>query len=299
MADRILSLGKYVVLAVVLVATWRTGELVFRGFDPCYALIGRHGADITWWAYAVSALVAVASLFISLPFCRWLCPLAAVLNPLSRFGLTRIKRDKEACTDCEVCSKRCPVAIPVHQVEQVTAARCISCLSCVESCPGNRPETRSLVWGPPGRARHGWPRAALVVILLLCTTAAVAASYLFPIPSFSRSRGIRPDRVAIVELRIEDLTCRGRANLLFYFLDRDDMFRIPGYFKVEAWPGPNAADVRVTYEANVANEDTIKRAITEPYFDTAANFWRSSPFRIEGYDPLEIDIDVFDEPLPP
>ena len=39
-----------------------------------------------------NAAVVLASLLVSLPFCRWLCPLAAVLNPLSRVALTRIRR---------------------------------------------------------------------------------------------------------------------------------------------------------------------------------------------------------------
>ena len=292
--DRILSLGKYAVLAVVLIATWRAGELVFRGYDPCYALISRHGTDITWWAYAISAIIIVGSLFIALPFCRWFCPLAAVLSPLSRFGLMRVKRDQKGCTDCGVCSKRCPVAIPVHQVEQVTAARCISCLSCVESCPTNRKQGRSLVWGPPGRTQRRWPQGVLVAILLLCTTTAVAASYLFPMPSFVRTRGVRPVGVATVELQVKDLTCRGRANLFLYFLERDDMFQFPGYFKVEAWPDPEVADVRITYDPSLADEAAIKRAITEPYFDMTADFWRTSPFRIEGYDPLELDMGILE-----
>jgi hypothetical protein len=118
-------------------------------------------------------------------------------------------------------------------------------------------------------------------------------------PSFIRTRGVRPDREDTVELWVENLSCRGRANLLFYFLERDDMFRIPGYFKLEAWPDPNTAYVRITYDATVGNEDMIKRAITEPYFDAAADFWRSSPFRIEGYDPLDFDIREIEELLGP
>ncbi len=52
--DRLLGLCKYAVLAIVLVLTYRAGELIFRGFDPCYALLSRHGEDITFWAYIVS-----------------------------------------------------------------------------------------------------------------------------------------------------------------------------------------------------------------------------------------------------
>jgi len=113
-------------------------------------------------------------------------------------------------------------------------------------------------------------------------------------PSFVRARGDRPDGVATVELQVKDLTCRGRANLFFYFLERDDMFQFPGYFKVEAWPDPDLADVRITYDPSLTDEAAIKRAITEPYFDMTADFWRTSPFRIEGYDPLELDMGILE-----
>jgi hypothetical protein len=60
--DRVLSLGKYAVLLAILLATWRLGELAFRGYCPAYALLSRHGADITFWAYVVAGAVAGVSL---------------------------------------------------------------------------------------------------------------------------------------------------------------------------------------------------------------------------------------------
>ncbi len=111
--DRVLSLGKYAVLAAILSATWQLGELAFRGYCPAYALLSRHGADITFWAYVVAGAVAGVSLFLTMPFCRWFCPLAAVLNPVARLGLTRIKRDSAGCSNCGRCSASCPMAIPV------------------------------------------------------------------------------------------------------------------------------------------------------------------------------------------
>ena len=287
--DRGLALLKYALLAVILVATWRAGELIFRGFDPCYALISRHGADITFWAYVVAGAIALASLVTILPFCRWFCPFAAVLNPLSRFGLTRIRRNPEICRDCGLCSKDCPAAIQVDRLEQVTAARCISCMNCVDSCPHNEGQAKALAWGPPKLLGSRWPQAALVAVMLLCTTAAVAASYMFPLPSFVKSHGSRPAQVSTVRLKVEDLTCRGRANLFFYFLQRDDLFAVPGYLKVEAWPAPGLAEVDVTFAPAVTDENAIKQAITEPYYDAMADFWRASPFVIEGYDPLMLD----------
>jgi len=290
--DRLLASLKYAVLAVIVILTWRSGELIFRGFDPCYALISRHGTDITYWAYVIAAAIALASLLIVVPFCRWLCPFAAVLSPLSRFGLTRIRRNAETCTDCGLCSKNCPAAIPVDRLEQVKAARCISCLNCVDCCPQEAAGSGTLSWGPPKVLGRRWSQAALIAILLLCTTAAVAGSYMFPMPSFVKERGSPPAQVAAVRLEIENLACRGRANLLFYFLERDDLYEVPGYLKVEAWPGPGLADVRVTFDPSVTDEEMIKQAITEPYYDALTDHWRASPFRIEGYDPLTAESEI-------
>ena len=70
--DRALALLKYAVLGVILYFTWSLGELVFRGYDPCYVLISRHGKDITFWAYVISGVVVVVSLPF-LPMSQLLC----------------------------------------------------------------------------------------------------------------------------------------------------------------------------------------------------------------------------------
>ena len=285
--DRGLSLLKYAVLVVILYFTYRTAELIFRGFDPCYVLISRHGEDITFWAYVLAGAIVVGSLFVVMPFCRWLCPLAAVLNPFSRVGLTRIRRDQESCINCGECGRVCPMAIPVDTMPQVTAARCLSCLTCVEACP--QKQSGAVRWGPPRWLGHSWPMAALIGILLSCTAAAVAADYLFPLPSFVKVRGDQPPVTTTVDLGIHNLGCRGNATLLTYYLERDDMFAIPGYVKLQAWPGPGAAEARITFDPSLTDEKAIKKAIVEPYYDEAAELWRLSPFEIAGFDPLDLD----------
>jgi len=288
--DRGLALLKYVVLAIILYFTWSAAELEFRRADPCYALISRHGEDITYWAYVVSGAIVLLSLFIVMPFCRWLCPMAAVMHPLSRFGLTRVRRHGDACIDCGLCAKVCPTGIKVDEVKEVTAARCLSCLNCVEVCP--REKEGALTWGPPKSLGRPWPQAALIGILLLSLAAAVGAAYALPLPSYravAEDRGDEPAETATLELRVNDLTCRGRASLLMYFVERDDEFEIPGYLLVEAWPGPGYVPVRITYDPSQTDEDAIREAITEPYFD--GEIWRSSPFLIEGYDPLGLEGD--------
>lgn len=288
--DRALSLIKYAVLIAVVYFTCRTAELVFRGYDPCYALISRHGEDITPLAYAISAGILLVSLFVTMPFCRWLCPLAAALNPFSRFGLARIKRDESTCTQCGHCSAVCPMNIPVHEVAEVKQARCISCLSCVDACPTH--SESSLVWGPPPWLARSLPRSVLAGVLLMLTTAAVATSSLLGTPSFVSTRGLAPARLDTVELEIEGLTCRGKATLLVYFLERDDGFELSEFVELRAWPGPGAARAHVVFDPDSCSRDDVKRAIVEPYFDNVAHIWRFSPFSVRGFDPLE---DVLDK----
>ena len=110
-------------------------------------------------------------------------------------------------------------------------------------------------------------------------------------PSFSKTRGEEAQFTMTVELKINGLNCRGNANLLMYFLDRDDEFELRGYLNLKAWPGPGAARAQITYDPSVCDESAVKRAITEPYYDALATLWRFSPFEIIGYDPLESDKD--------
>lgn len=288
--DRVLALAKYGVLGLILFFTWRASELVFRGYDPCYALISRHGEDITLWAYVVAGVIVLGSLMIVMPFCRWFCPFAAVLDPLSRLGLARIKRDRQVCTGCGVCAKVCPMAIPVDRLEQVTVARCLSCFNCLDACP--RQEAGAIFWGPPRWLAARWPQAALVAVVLICTAGAACASYWFPIPAFVKSHGQPPAETAVVQLKIDNLHCRGNANLLFYFLQRNDLGPPLTFVKLEAWPNPSAAaEVRISFDRRETDEQALKQAITEPIYemsqDAREGFWRMSPFRIEGYDPLK------------
>lgn len=283
--DRFLAIGKYLVFGIVVFVTWRAGELLFRTVDPCYALISRHGPDITAWAYVVAGAVTVASLAISLPFCRWFCPFAAVLNPVSRFALTRVKRNVETCCNCGACAEACPVQIPVDRLTEVSAAGCTSCMNCVGSCPQRKSSVPALHWGPLAPKGQKWPQAVLIGLLVVCIGGAAYASHLFPAPSFVKTRGSLPSDSSSLELVIENVSCRGEANGLFHFLTRKDSFEIAGPLKIEAWPGPGPSDVRVIFDPNVADEETIKRAIVEPLYDAAGQSWRTSPFVIQGYDP--------------
>jgi len=280
----VLSLLKYGVLALILYVTWTADELLFRTADPCYALISRHGEDITIWAYIISGAILLGALVVTVPFCRWLCPLAAVMNPFSRFGLLRIKHSEDACNSCGLCTKACPMNIAVHEMKEVKAARCTSCMNCISACPVSEKDV--LLWGPPRIVGRRWPQAAAAGILLTVMITVVGASYAFPLPSFFKERGQASAVTRTLDLKIKGLQCRGSATLLTYFLFRDDVFEVSGYLKLEAWPDSEEySKICIYYDPTMTNPESIKEAIVSPYHEEFQDYEHISPFEIEGYAP--------------
>lgn len=123
------------VLGVILFFTWRTGELVFRGYDPYYILFSAHGHEVKLWSYAILAAVLGAAFLVPMAWCRYLCPLGVTLWPLSALGRLRLRRIESSCTGCGACTRVCPHGIPVAKVVEVQSGECTLCLECVESCP--------------------------------------------------------------------------------------------------------------------------------------------------------------------
>jgi len=179
------------------------------------------------------------------------------------------------------------MAIPVDQVRTVTAARCTLCLDCIEACPQR--DQGAIHFGPFKAIDRKWSQALLVIIMLALTTAAVAASYAFPLASFVATRGDLPEQTAAVEFEIDGVRCQGTSTSLFSTMERKDQYRLKGYLKLETWPNPNLARVRVTYDPTLCNEDAVKKAITEILYDSDTDDWELPPFTIDGYDPLGLN----------
>jgi len=127
---------RYIVLVVVLYYTWHTGDLIFRGYDPFYAIFSGFGhGTLGWITWAVLAIFAIGSWFIPMFFCRYFCPLAAVMDPLSLIGLIKVSRNPETCIDCEKCHKVCPHDLHPDTVNVLRHSDCTNCLECIDACP--------------------------------------------------------------------------------------------------------------------------------------------------------------------
>ena len=136
--DRVLIGLRYVVLAAVLGLTWTVwqGDLGFRAYDPFYIIFTAfQGHELAAFSIFIGVGVLAVALFVPFFWCRYLCPLGAVMDPLSRVGVLRLRRVGERCTDCGACDPVCPQRIPVSQLDEITARDCTNCMECVEACP--------------------------------------------------------------------------------------------------------------------------------------------------------------------
>jgi polyferredoxin len=135
--DKSLMLLRYVGLIAIPVLTYTVWQydLGFRAYDPFYVLFTWGGHEIAAFSVYIVIGVLAAAFFIRFAWCRYLCPLGAMMDPLSRAGGFRLRRNNETCTDCGKCDRACPHAIPVSTVKEVTARNCTNCLECVEECP--------------------------------------------------------------------------------------------------------------------------------------------------------------------
>jgi thioredoxin reductase/ferredoxin len=72
-------------------------------------------------------------------WCRFFCPLAALMHIYTRFSRFRILSDKKKCISCNVCTSVCHQGIDVmnfaNKGQPMADPECVRCSACVSSCP--------------------------------------------------------------------------------------------------------------------------------------------------------------------
>jgi polyferredoxin len=72
-------------------------------------------------------------------WCRFACPLAALMHVYTRWSRFRIFAEKKKCISCNVCTSVCHQGIDVMNFANkgipMQDPQCVRCSACVESCP--------------------------------------------------------------------------------------------------------------------------------------------------------------------
>jgi len=67
-------------------------------------------------------------------WCRYLCPLGALLSLISPLGLFK-RRVNEDCNECLKCQKVCPMGAVAENPRETRLPECIQCRTCAKVCP--------------------------------------------------------------------------------------------------------------------------------------------------------------------
>jgi ferredoxin len=85
-----------------------------------------------WPVAVVFAAALLLNLHLPRFYCRFICPLGALLGVLTRFSLWRIGQPEGACTACRECERNCEGACTPS--EKIRTSECVMCLNCLDAC---------------------------------------------------------------------------------------------------------------------------------------------------------------------
>lgn len=121
-------------------ATTAAGEVATLGASGGLPVFVFHAALFALW-------LLLAVLISGRVFCRYLCPLGALLGLANRFAFVRITHHAEACNGCGKCTKKCPMDIDLADPRFLTQTSCIRCGRCVALCTRGARQW-DLPWAP-------------------------------------------------------------------------------------------------------------------------------------------------------
>jgi polyferredoxin len=114
---------------------WYAGAL--KGFSPLGIQLNYHWlVDVT-----LAGIIGVGAYFwfSGRVWCRFACPLAALMHIYARFSRFRIFADKKKCISCNVCTSVCHQGIDIMSFANkglpMQDPQCVRCSACVQSCP--------------------------------------------------------------------------------------------------------------------------------------------------------------------
>jgi len=326
--DRILRLGKYVLLFFTAYFTITSSELWCKKFDPYFASVTSFGADTVLWAGILTILaVIVGSVFIRFFWCKYVCPLSALSNIFTNIFISApivliyilirlVGWDLHILwLILALCISGAATeifrykfySIPLLRVT-VNQDHCTSCGLCDSACPqGIDVHEYEKVTHPDctlcmdcvkeckiddsislSNGRKTWLPPAILGGLILI--AAILANN-FSFKTLSERWGDYETLPNVQTLEMKDMRsvkCYGSAKSLFL-----KMKRIQGLVGLDAWAKDH--QVEILYDADVLTETDVKKAIFKPSKYVLQTFEDSPPEQIDIYQiPVNGLWDVYD-----
>ncbi|MCI8787083.1 MAG: FMN-binding protein [Eubacterium sp.] len=140
--DSVMKFLKYVILVFIVAGVWILALPVDSSWNPwgVFGILVSGNFSIISSAIPTVGFVALlaimaASVFVGRFFCRYLCPLGALLAVVSGKRLYKIRRQSDSCTNCGLCTRSCSMGIRIPEKNAVISGECIQCMQCLSTCP--------------------------------------------------------------------------------------------------------------------------------------------------------------------
>ncbi|MEA1896720.1 MAG: 4Fe-4S binding protein [Bacteroidota bacterium] len=178
--------------------------------------------------------------------------LIELLGQKSRFfPIARITRNEDTCTNCQLCTIKCPQDIDVASVEVVKHVDCNLCSECILVCPEKDTiqinKRKNLRWLPP---------IAVIVLFLI----GLMLESVWEVPTIDQKWYTQEEMA-----NAETFTREGLKNIKCYGSSMSfasKMKRIKGVYGVATYVGSNKVDIY--YDPTVLNEDQIQQTLFTP-----------------------------------
>lgn len=134
---------KYFVLIGLVILTAYFIRFIFTDICPVGFLTGTIPVIILnpgkflpgtffWIALVIFLLFLVLIFVVERGWCRYFCPVGAILAPFNKISFLHVYVDLDKCTHCNACVLKCPMGIDVPNMNR--DPECILCGKCINFC---------------------------------------------------------------------------------------------------------------------------------------------------------------------
>ena len=135
--DLVMRQFRYVVLIAIVYLSTKSLSLIFLEADPYHALFNFWTGEATIGGLIILGFILLLSLFIERPWCKYACPMGALLGLTNLIAPFKINRRSSTCISCNKCNVACPMNIDVAGKKTISDPQCIRCMKCTSevACP--------------------------------------------------------------------------------------------------------------------------------------------------------------------
>jgi len=126
-------------LPAILGGSWRflgtaqSSDITFGNLSSWFG----HISPLTWLNVVVLVGFIYAAWRIPRFWCRYVCPVGAIMAVTQKNSLLGMHRDPIKCSECKECETACPMQIPILDLDwkKFNDSECILCMACIDACP--------------------------------------------------------------------------------------------------------------------------------------------------------------------